>query len=239
MGASIALGSLGGFVGGYLWAGKTAMTPGQARMLGVGGDVGILWGFGAGHLLGLDDDERPLDAQARGMATAGLLGAVGGLAASRWEGKRGDYTWGDGEVVRAGGLLGTWCGATAALVLDVEGSKGIVSSLMTGSALGLGAGLYLVDGRSFSVGEAIVTDLSMLAGGLGAAGLLYLIAEADEPKPYFIAAAAGGALGYAFGFLAHDATVGERAGRAPAVSVGLAPRLGPAGERGVGVVGRF
>src|SRR6185295_10816383 len=77
--ASMLLGSVAGTVGGYGLAAGDRLTPGQARTIAAVGDFGLLSGFGAGFLLKLDRKDSG-DAEARGMAAAGLLGTTAGLA---------------------------------------------------------------------------------------------------------------------------------------------------------------
>jgi hypothetical protein len=88
--ASLLLGSLAGLTGGFFFAGEKALTPGQARTIAVGGDFGLLLGFGSGFLLDLDRRDSA-DAEARGMSAAGLAGAAVGLGVGHALARRGAY----------------------------------------------------------------------------------------------------------------------------------------------------
>src|SRR6185436_8401555 len=118
------LGSLGGLVGGYQLAGATEMSAGEARTMAAVGDLGLAMGFGTGFLLKFDGQPRncdqlidnvmcfapdpQADAHARKMALMGLLGSGLGLTGGYFLARHRDNSWGDGEVLRAGTLLGVW-----------------------------------------------------------------------------------------------------------------------------------
>jgi hypothetical protein len=245
---SVLLGSMGGLWGGYFWADAAAMTPGQARTTALMGDFGLLFGFGMGHVLGLDQQDRPFeqrnaDTQARSMAAAGLTGTIAGLAGGRLLGRRRDNSWGDGEVMRASGVLGTWTAGTLTVLAEAKRSKAIVGTLMLGAAGGLVAGDYLVRDTNFTFGQSIIVDLAMVAGGLGGAGLTYLLSKAESPKPYFVTSTLGAGLGFGLAYVAYrgqgDGGAGHAGGAVPPLRLALVPQLGAQGHRGLGVAGSF
>jgi hypothetical protein len=242
---SALLGSVGGLLGGYLWAGAAQLTPGEARTIALLGDVGLFWGFGTGHLLGLDQqdrlfEDRDSDAQARGMAAAGLAGTALGLGSGLWLGRHRHNTWGDGEVMRASAILGAWTGLTGTVLAGEEdSSKTVVATMMIGSGLGAFAGDLLVRNTSFSFGKSILVELAMLAGGLGGAGLTYLVGRTDNPKLYFVAAALGAGAGFGFTYQAYRDDGDDGRASQPPARVGVIPRLGPGGERGLAFAGSF
>jgi hypothetical protein len=249
--AGLLLGSVGEMAAGFALAERAGISPGHARTIGVGGDFGLGIGFATGALLGLHHNERTADQQARGMASMGFLGAAAGLGGGYLLGRQRQNTWGDGEVLRAAGLLGVWLGVTANLVFDWnpetwDDEKKFFTSLIAGGALGLVVGDRLVLDTDFSVTESVLLDLAMVAGGLGAAGLTYLLSGDQDvgPEPFAVAAAVGGIAGFTGVYLAFR---GDRSGRDPDDAkhaaaprdVALLPVFGRAGERGISLAGRF
>lgn len=252
---SLLLGSVGEMVGGYLLADRRQMTAGEARTMAVWGDFGLGWGLALGALLGLHHDDRSEDAQASGIGAVGFVGSAAGLASGYFLARRRHDTWGDGEVFRAAGLLGTWAGLTTAVVADWDPEAGrdekkFFVSLIAGSALGLGVGERLVRGTDFSVRDALLVDLSTLAGALGVAGIAYL-ASADSSNPsakgFATASLLGGALGYGLSYVAFsgDAPAASRAAAARVttsaapLTVAVVPALNRDGGRGVALCGSF
>lgn len=250
--ASLFLGSVSEMVAGYLVAGRADLTAGEARTIAVGGDFGLGLGFGIGALLGLHHDDHSSDAQARGMATAGFLGASAGLAGGALLAARRANTWGDGEVLRAAGLLGTYLGLTADALFDWDPSssqdeKKALTTLMLGAGVGLWVGDRLVLATDFSVGQSILVDLSTVAGGLGAAGIAYLVAGGSSGitlKGITSTSAAGALLGFGLSYAYlrdhhgdHDADARRADPRGSGVA--LIPTFGANGSRGVALAGAF
>jgi hypothetical protein len=245
--ASLALGSVTGLVGGTLWAGGARMTPGQARTLAVGADYGLFSGFVFGHLLGWDELQDSnggsrLDARARMMSAAGLGGTLLGIGSGRALALARDNTWGDGEVMRGAGLLGALAGVTNAALFDyLDSSRATLGTMAIGSGLGLWMGDALVRNTDFPVGSAVLLDLALLAGGLGAAGLTYLVYSGGDEGTYFLAATLGaaGAGGFTYYALRDERAPPARAGQ-PA-GWALLPRFTPgrAGHGGLTLLGSF
>jgi hypothetical protein len=244
---SFLLGSVGGAAGGYYWARAARLSPGQARTIAVLGDYGLLGGFAVGTLLGLDQQSRPFedrdpDAQARGMSAAGLLGTAAGLTGGFFLARNRDNTWGDGEVMRAAGALGVLAGTTVAVLGEVNSRRGIAALLLTGGTLGLVAGDSFVSDTDFTPGQALLVDLSMVAGALGGAGVAYLIAGDlwdDAAKILTTAALIGGGAGYVLAAIGLKDDPAPTARRRPGPQIGIAPQLGPGGQKGVLVGGTF
>lgn len=246
--ASMLLGSIAGLVGGYAWAGAADMSPGEARLVALGGDAGLFFGFGLGHVLGLDEqnrsfDERDSDRQARKMATMGLLGGAAGVAGGYLFGRDRGLTWGDGEVMRMSAVVGAWTGLTVAVLGDLDSRPG-VGLAMAGSAGALVGAAALVRDTRFTFAQALLVDLSTVAGGLGAAGITFLVSESDSPKPYFVAGTLGASAGFALSYFAfHDHAEGRAATwlrrHMGTTRVGLVPQFGRRGERGLALGGLF
>ena len=179
--ASLLLGSISGVIAGTWWAGSNRMSAGDAHTVGVLGDWGLFAGFVTGHLFGLDDlsgdfGEPRFDARARSMAASGAIGSALGLTAGRQLSLARTHTWGDAEVMRGAGLLGVMAGVTTSFGFGYDdSSEGSLLTMAIGGGLGLVGGDLLVRDTDFSVGESILTDLALVSGGLGAAGLTYLI----------------------------------------------------------------
>lgn len=242
--ASLALGSVAGLSAGRWAAGRLALTPGDARLWGLGGDIGMLWGFGMGHILELDGDTDSRDSRSRGMGSAGLLGTAAGVALGAYIANRRDHLWGDGEAMRMGAVLGAFCGL-AVIGLRDDFDKTTTATLMAGSAVGLIAADYLVTEKDFSPGRALLLDLATVAGGLAGAGLIFLATETKEPRAFLTAAALGGLAGWGLAYvsLAEDGagTVSDR--QAAGLSVGVAPQFfrekDGSWRKGVGLMGAF
>ena len=243
--ASLLLGSISGVVAGTWWAGRNRMSPGEAHTTGVWADYGLFAGFVTGHVFGLDDltDDlgRPrFDARARSMAASGAIGSALGLTLGRQLSLARQHTWGDAEVMRGAGLLGVMAGVTTAFAFDYDdSSEGTLLTMAIGGGLGLIGGDLLVRNTEFSVGESILTDLALVSGGLGAAGLAYLITPDAGEVAYLLAgtvgAGVGGGLSY---YLLRDSPPPRgRAGGTPAVA--LLPQLGRHGRAGLAVYGSF
>ncbi len=254
---SMFLGSAAGLAGGFLWGGTEKMTAGEARTTAVLGDFGLFAGFVAGRLLGLDQHDRPFedrdaDTQARGMAAAGLVGSAAGLVVGRGFSRLRDNTWGDGEVLRGGGLVGLHAGFTAAVLAGAEpedAGRGLFALLLGGTAAGLALGDHVVKGKDFSVGHSILVDLSLVAGGLGGAGLAFILLDPDdgdgdgeaEGKAVLAASLFGAGAGYlgAATALGNERRPDALSRALGPVQVGIVPQLGRRGERGLAVAGRF
>jgi hypothetical protein len=257
------MGSVLGMVGGYQWSRAAELTAGEARTVAAVGDYGLALGFGAGFLFGFDGQpdcpmftENPacfggdpdVDSKSRKMAAAGLVGAGLGLAGGYMLGKRRENTWGDGEVLRASTALGAWTAAGIADLTDRHRDFGDFSQrkytagLMLGGTAGLIIGDRLVRNTSFSPGQSMLVDLSMVSGGLLAAGTARLILG-NSSGPYVFASSLGTLGGFALGYWGfHDAseTAATRAlSRLSGGGVALVPTVGTLGEQGLALAGRF
>lgn len=203
--ASAGLGGAAGALVGFQVARRNELSPGRARLIALGGDVGTLWGFGVGHLANLDQHDRaaPLqnpDAQARGMAAAGVVGlGLGVAAAAAWAPRRA-YGWGDGEGLRTLAFVGAFAAGSVARVAgaDDDHSRWIVGAAMAGSAAGLVTGDRLLRTRKLSAGAAIAVEVATVAAGLVGAGLALIATDTGRSdRPILAAAAAGSLAGFA------------------------------------------
>jgi hypothetical protein len=260
--ASMLVGSLGGLVGGYQVAGATDMTPGEARTMAAVGDLGLAMGFGAGFLFHFDGQPRECpafsenpacfgfdfeaDAHARKMALMGLLGSGVGLSGGYILARHSHNSWGDGEVLRAGTLLGVWSGwavADAARTHIDLTNNAFTGALMAGGAVGLLVGDRLVKNTEFTVGQSMLVDLSMISGGLLGAGLMYLPPGSDSDKRFVLASAVGSIGGFTLAYWKlHDSPEGPVARHLSAMTgrgMAVVPTGGAQGQRGLAVAGRF
>jgi hypothetical protein len=247
---SMLLGSVTELVSGALWARDGHLTTGEARTIAVGGDFGLGWGFATGAILGLHHDDHSVAVQTRGMATAGIVGSAAGLGLGYALARRRDNTWGDGEVLRMAGLVGTWAGVTADVLLDwnpdsQRDDKKFFLTLVAGGAAGLLAGDRLVRPTNFSVSGALILDFATVAGAFGGAGLAYVFGGgAHVTGKALVAGSAVGAVG-AFALAYLGARRGDGGGREAGTGSGLplnvavVPTLGADGQRGVSLAGRF
>jgi hypothetical protein len=243
--ASLLLGSVGGVIGGSWWAGSSGMSAGDARTVGAWGDYGLFAGFVTGHVFGFDElsgefGEPRLDARARSMAASGAVGSALGLTTGRLLSLARNNTWGDGEIMRGAGLVGVMAGLTTAFAFDYdESSEGTLATMVIGGGLGMVGGDFLVRNTDFSAGEAILTDLALVSGGLGAAGLAYLVSPDADAATYLLAATlgAGAGGGLSYYVLGDNAGASKRASAPP--SVALVPQFGRNGRAGLTLHGSF
>jgi hypothetical protein len=252
---SMLVGSVTELVSGALWARAGHLTTGEARTIAVGGDFGLGWGFATGAILGLHHDDHSVAVQTRGMATAGIVGSAAGLGLGYALARRRDNTWGDGEVLRMAGLVGTWAGVTADVLLDwspdsQRDDKKFFLTLVAGGAAGLLAGDRLVRPTNFSVSGALILDFATVAGAFGGAGLAYVFGGGtDVSAKALVAGSAVGAVGaFALAYWgAHrsddtgDSGGGREAGTGSGLplNVAVVPTLGANGQRGVSLAGAF
>jgi hypothetical protein len=243
--AGLLLGSVGGVVAGSLLAPRLELSPGDARTIAVMGDYGLFLGLTVGHILNPSEAYNPDQSaeQSRVLSTGGLLGSMLGLGGGHLLARSRRNTWGDGEVMRGAGALGALAGATAVVSFDFQDNDKLLLGFMAaGAGLGLAGGDAFVRDASYAPGEAMMVDLALVTGGLGAAGLTYLITSADGPKPYFLAATAGAAIGGGViaRSLGHHPQKGDLAtGRSGTPRLTLLPRFGASGPSGLTVAGAF
>jgi hypothetical protein len=250
---SMVVGSVSELVLGALWARDGHLTSGEGRTIAVGGDFGLGWGFATGAILGLDHDDHSVAVQTRGMAAAGLVGSAAGLGLGYVLARRRDNTWGDGEVLRMAGLVGTWAGVTADVLLDwrpdtQRDDKKFFLTLIAGGAAGLLIGDRLVRPTNFSVSRALILDLATVAGAFGGAGLAYVFGGgADVSGKTLLAASAVGAMGaFALSYwAARDGDGGgggsheAKSGSGAPLNIAVVPAVGADGQRGVSLAGMF
>jgi hypothetical protein len=194
---------------------------------------------------GADDDFDQAEQRVTGVM--GLAGAALGVAGGRWLSLRRDNTWGDGEVMRAGGLYGLWLGATASMAGDYTDSpRALTGTLLAGATAGLVAGDLLVRQTSFTVTGAVLVDLALLSGGLAGAGIFHLIDGGDHDTGYFYSASAGAGLAAGLAYYSlRDSSLGGHQDLASGAGVTVLPLLpvarggGGPGMTGFSLAGRF
>ena len=236
-------GSLGGLIGGSMWASEAGMSPGHARTVAVMGDLGLGLGLLGGLVIGGEDLGEGDDRLPAGM---GLAGAALGVTAGRFLSLRQDNTWGDGEVMRAGGLYGALLGATVGVTADLDEGhwRAMLITVMAGTTLGHLGGHELVRSTDFSVAGAILVDLALISGALAGVGIFHLIDGGEHENGYLLSASGGGgvAAGLAYYSLRDWGQDSRAAGARPQVALVPLLPLGPmasAQPRGVGVAGSF
>jgi hypothetical protein len=262
--AAMLLGSVAEMVAGYQWAGAGHLSAGEARTIAAVGDLGLGLGFGGGFLFRFDGKPRDCtpftervecfgpdpqaDKHSRQMSGMGLLGSALGLTGGYFLARHRENTWGDGEVLRGSIVLGTF---TAAGLADLTsrgrdfgdfGNRKYTAALMVGGTAGLVAGDYLVRKTTFSPGQSMLLDLSMVAGGLLGAGTTYLVPGGSN-KPYVFAAALGSIAGFTLAYWGlHDAPESEATRQLSRLSrhrVSLMPTVGSGGQQGLALAGLF
>jgi len=188
---TITLGMLASFseyAAGFIAADKADMSAGTAEAISAMGDFGLGLGWGTSYVT--DRENEKLEAGA--MLAGSGLGLLGGGLLSRTQ----HYTRGDAYVLRAAGTLGAYLAlAGSASVSDDD--KAAVASYMAGTLGGLAAGHYLLRGRDFTTGQGVIVNLSQVAGGLFAAGLVFITGVDTDPVwPYMVSSSAGALTGF-------------------------------------------
>jgi hypothetical protein len=201
-GGAAAAGSVVEGVAGYLWARSAHFDAGRAHLIEAGGDLGAVAGIElaiAAHLRAsyLEPD--------RGMEyVATLGGAAAGIAAGAWRGARSRPTWGDAEVFRTTSVLTQGLCITA-WDLATDNERAIAGAALGGAVLGAYLGDRLTDRPDFTVGQAVLIDLSTIAGGALGLGTAYLFDNGSgdfESEAYLTTTAVGATVGYALAYLA-------------------------------------
>jgi hypothetical protein len=206
------IGSIAEGIAGYAWAGGENMTAGTAHTIALGGDAGLSTGWLAAAIAGRSDSEV---SSALGLGGS-LLGIYGGSVLA----KRRDHSWGDAQLMYAGGLLGGWTGLAFGAAAGASDELTAATTLV-GGWIGAVVTDALVRDTEFSAGQANLVSLSTFAGGLAGASLGVM---ADDPDIAAIGSAAGAIGGFAMGYLtfAPKAGAGSSTGRGP-MSVSVHP----------------
>ena len=259
--ASVLLGSTVELFAGYQLAGRARLSAGETRTIAAMGDLGLLLGFGTGFLLKFDSQpgcppegcdrfsgfNPDADGPARRMSAAGLLGAGLGLGGGYLLARHRNNTWGDGEVMRGSMGLGLWVAGGIADVANMRFDfthRPFTGLLMAGGALGALAGDRLVRNTNFTVGQSMLVDLSLLAGGLLGAGITNLATSNDDNEaPYVLSSGLGALMGYGLAYWAfHDAPESRASARLSKISsqgMTVLPLIGNRGERGLSLASAF
>ncbi len=233
--AGMSVGSLLEGTASAIWASSTNASAGLASAMSLGSDATGLVGMGlALTAVGGDISGRQL-------AAAGLLGSGAGYVLGHLYGAHRTPTWGDGEVLRAAGMLGAYAAAVPLVLGDVDNDHVFAGALVAGGVAGLALGDRLLAGRDFSPGQGVMVELSTLAGSLVGAGLGYMVAPDDAvsdtaDKVLATSALLGGAAGFALAYLGLDTKVAPK--RDAGFTFQLTPDLRP-DHRGLAVAGSF
>jgi hypothetical protein len=231
-GAAGVVGSAVGGVSGYLWARGAHLDAGRAHLIEAGGDLGTVAGIELAKAAHLRASYLEPDRGMEYVATLG--GAALGIAAGAWRGAHSRPTWGDAEVLRTTSAL-TQCLFVTAWNLGTDNDRTLAGAALGGAALGTYLGDRLTDRPDFATGQAILLDLSTIAGGALALGGVYLADSGSndlDSEEYLAGLSAGATAGYV---LAYSAFAGKAVGRADsgALELGVLPYARPgAGGRG-------
>lgn len=175
------------------WAAKTNMTEGKAAVIGVCGDFGL--GLSAALAAGHDLWNGKHQSEA---GTLVLGGSLAGMIAGTQLADHGHYTRGDAYVLRGVGILGAAIPAAIADATDQNG-KTVADLAIAGSVLGLGVGDYLLRNRDFTNAQGL-TVLFVEFGVATLATAAVIAGEPNDSAPFSMAAAFGGAAGFALGY---------------------------------------
>lgn len=189
-------------VGDFFWARGANLSGSTAHVIGVGGDIGLLWGLGYAELFDGEEDFWDIETN-RPLCIAGLAGSGLGMAFGSFAASHRRYTWGDVEVVRMSNFIGAATGLAIADLVSDEDNPLLIGSL-AGSAAGLALGDRFVRGVDLSAAQSILVDTGTIAGAALGLGIAYLVSSdgSDESEGYTSAAALGAIGGGGATFLA-------------------------------------
>jgi hypothetical protein len=228
-GGAAAAGSVVEGVAGYLWACDAHVDAGRAHLIEADGDLGAVAGIELAIAAHLRASYPEPD---RGMEYAATLGgAAAGIAAGAWRGARSRPTWGDAEVLRTTSVL-TQSLCIAAWDLATDNERAIAGAALGGAVLGAYFGDRLTDRPDFTVGQAVLLDLSTIAGGALGLGTAYLFdnrSEHFESEAYLTGTAVGATAGYALAYLAFAKKAASRVDSG-ALDLGFQPFAHPGAQ---------
>ncbi len=192
LGGGILTSVMGGFVG-FKVAGNRNMQGGTAELIGLGGDLGAVFGLAAAHVAGSEFERQ----NNRLWCGSTLLGSTIGLKLGAVLARRNHYTRGDARALGTLGLITTFTGLAAVDVIDPEEERFYSGTMMTGMLAGLVAGHHLLRDKDFTAGQGTLLRLGTLSGALAGAGIAYLVASDNSGSAtYTSACAIGGAAGF-------------------------------------------
>lgn len=215
-------GSLASEIGGFLWAHSGGMSAGHARLVGLGGDVGLLWGIALSEIAD-GDDGTGRDDERRHNGAAGLAGAALGLGAGHVLARRGSPQWGNTGAVRTAGMIGALVGVSfvdmddgGSPSDDADNVNAGLAAMVAGSAGGLVLGSRVVRDRDIGVSHAILIDVMTGAGAVTGLAVASLAGgDSDDSRLYTGAAALGALGGYGIGLRASRFRGGRAAAGPP------------------------
>lgn len=189
-------------IGGFFWARGSNLAGSTAHTIGVGGDIGLLWGLGYAELFDGEDDFWDIGTN-RPLCITGLAGSGLGMAFGSFSASHRRYTWGDVEVVRMSNYIGAATGLAIADLMSDKDNPLLFGSL-SGSAAGLALGDRFVRDVDLSATQSILVDTGTIAGAALGLGIAYLVTSSgnDDSEAYTSAAALGAIGGGGATFLA-------------------------------------
>jgi hypothetical protein len=175
--------------------------------------------MGAAEILdGSNEDFFDLEEKAA-IPIAGLVGSAAGLVGGAYAASKWDATWGDGEVVRMGGLVGASWGLAASNLDDNDAMLGLS---FLGYAAGLAATARLDAGRDFTPGQAVLVDTGSVAGALLGLGIV-ILTDTESDRAYMVGAASGATAGFAATLLSAGRRAPRHDGRLGALRLEIDP----------------
>ncbi|HSJ26466.1 MAG TPA: hypothetical protein VK929_17435 [Longimicrobiales bacterium] len=160
----VAVGVLSGLagIGTGAYLARRPVTAGTAAAVSSAGLWGTWFGFGAGFIADQEDDA---------LLTTTLLGGNAALVAAALMAPGRDLTESRVRLISAGGLIGGLAGAGLALIFQPDDERVAMAFPVTGSVLGLAAGMHYTRDRVGGSGGAPGGALINHDGGRWALGL--------------------------------------------------------------------
>ncbi|MBM3214044.1 hypothetical protein FJZ36_03910 [Candidatus Poribacteria bacterium] len=177
--------------------GDVTSAEGDGTLLGSA--VGAAYGVAGAYLAGASDNSGDKERRMYLASSAALI-PVGGWLGHRLA-QNESVTQGRVWSLALGGAMGAFSGITAVRLADGDAVRENGKPYVWASLLGFPAGLAIVyrltDREEYSLQRAALLWTGTVAGGLFGAGMVYVLTESDDSRPYLLAATAGGAAAFA------------------------------------------
>jgi hypothetical protein len=215
---------------GAIYAKNADLSSGDTHTLTVMSDLGMMWGT----MLTLPIFQMTGRTLPTEMA---LIGSAAGFGAGEYYRRiRPDTTWGDAGFLRTSTLLGLAAPLPIFVSTDIDNIRAVTYSVLVSSAAGFYVGDMLLADLDIEYQDALLLDLSVVAGGLLLPALTYLITGANGASPYAWTTVAGAIGGYTFMYNEIKNSTPDTATRSAQRSSILAPWFAPETAQGRGEV---
>jgi hypothetical protein len=175
---------------GYNFAKHNNIGNGTANLMTIYGDFGLLGGLAIANQLDL------INGNGRGFAATVLLSGITGIGVGYGLNKDNTISAGDGEIIRTTAYLGAYLPIGFFIEMESGNPKFLSTTMLITGAAGAYAGHLFVRNHEFEFMHGAIIELGTVAGGLGGAGIGYIINN-NSSSLITLAGAAGGIVSFA------------------------------------------